>query len=105
MKIKARIKKILEVETGTSKSGTTWRKQNFIVNQFTPFKDELCCSIFNDNISLMANRKEGETVELELTIKSREWNGKYYTNVNCDMISPVSSESLIQDEIEENPFE
>ena len=53
----------------------------------------------------MANRKEGETVELELSIKSREWNGKYYTNVNCDMISPVSSERLIQDEIEENPFE
>ena len=99
MKIKARIKKILEIETGTSKSGTTWKKQNFIVNQFTPFKDELCCSIFNDNISLMANRKEGETVDLELTIKSREWNGKYYTNVNCDMIRPVSEAD------EENPFE
>ncbi len=98
MKIKARIKKIMEVENGTSKSGHEWRRQDFIVNQFTPFKDELCCSIFNDNISLMANRKEGETVELELTIKSREWNGKYFTNVNCDMIGPADSEE------EENPF-
>ena len=99
MKIKARIKKIMEVEKGTSKSGHEWKRQDFLVNQFTPFKDELCCSIFNDNIGLMANRKEGETVELELTIKSREWNGKYFTNVNCDMIGPVSEDE------EENPFE
>ena len=100
MKIKARIKKIMEVQKGTSKSGHEWKRQDFIVNQFTPFKDELCCSIFNDNISLMANRKEGETVELELTIKSREWNGKYFTNVNCDMIRPVS-----EADDDENPFE
>ena len=46
----------------------------------------------------MTNRKEGETVELELTIKSREWNGKYFTNVNCDMIGPVSEAD------DDNPF-
>ena len=101
MKIKARIQKILEVQTGTSKAGREWKKQAFIVTQFNSFKDDLYCEMWNKDIDLLTVRKEGETVEMELLIKSREWNGKYYTNVNCSLITPVNDE---EEEEEITPF-
>ena len=95
MKITARVDKILDLQSGTAKSGDVWKKQGVIVHQFNKFKDDLLIDMWNDGIIKV---EEGKTYDFEVTIKSREYNGKYYTNINCNSLSSANKD-------EENPFE
>ena len=97
MKITARVVKVLQIESGTGKNGNEWKKQSILVTQLdNDFKDELLLDMWNDNIKEL---EVGASYKFEISFKSREWNGKYFTNVNCNMIRPVSEAD------EENPFE
>ena len=86
MKIKARIQKILEVQTGTSKAGREWKKQAFIVTQFNSFKDDLYCEMWNKDIDLLTVRKEGETVEkknYQFDYTSKQFVDRYGPNATA----------------------
>ena len=96
MKITARVVKVLQIESGTGKNGNEWKKQSILVTQLdNDFKDELLLDMWNDNIKEF---EEGASYEFEISFKSREWNGKYFTNVNCKAAYSIHSVS------EDNPF-
>ena len=96
MKILARVQKILELQSGTSKNGNQWKKQSLLVSQLdNDFKDELMIDMWNNSIKEV---KEGAAYEFEITLKSREWNGKYFTNINCTNAYSIHSTN------DENPF-
>ena len=97
MRITAKVRKIFELQTGTSKNGNQWKKQSLLVSQSdNSFNDELMIDMWNDSIKEV---EEGTTYDFDIIIKSKEWNGKYYTNVNCKSAYSIHSVS------EENPFE
>ena len=87
MKIIARVDKLLELQSGTTKAGKQWKKQSVLVTQTgTAFKDVVLIDFWNQNI---IDLNEGENYNFEIVIKSREYNGKYYTNVNCNYVGKV----------------
>ena len=97
MRITAKVQKIFEIQTGTSKNGNQWKKQSLLVSQSdNSFNDELMIDMWNDSIKEV---EEGTTYDFDIIIKSKEWNGKYYTNVNCKSAYSIHSVS------DENPFE
>ena len=97
MRIIAKVRKIFELQTGTSKNGNQWKKQSLLVSQSdNSFNDELMIDMWNDSIKEV---EEGTTYDFDIIIKSKEWNGKYYTNVNCKSAYSIHSVS------DENPFE
>lgn len=96
MRIIARVEKVLELQSGTAKSGTKWKKQPILVSQKDEFKNELLIEMWNDNIM---DLNEGENYEFEIVMKSREWNGKYYTNVSCNYVGKA-----MEDDADDNPF-
>jgi len=97
MRITAKVRKIFELQTGTSKNGNQWKKQSLLVSQSdNSFNDELMIDMWNDSIKEV---EEGTTYDFDIIIKSKEWNGKYYTNVNCKSAYSIHSVS------DENPFE
>ena len=86
MRIIARVKKVMDLQSGKSAKGE-WKKQSVLVTQTgTAFKDELLIDFWNQNI---IDLNEGENYNFEIVIKSREYNGKYYTNVNCNYVGKV----------------
>ena len=96
MKITARVQKIFDPQVGTSKNGNEWKKQSLLVTQLdNDFNDELMIDMWNDSIKEV---KEGTAYEFDIIVKSKEWNGKYYTNVNCKSAYSIHSTN------EENPF-
>lgn len=106
MKILARVKKIFEIEQGSTKAGKDWKKQRVLVTQLNnDFRDELIIEFFNDWIPKGAYELNvGQPYEFEITIKSREWNGKYYTNVtgSHSILPTESTESNTNND--ETPF-
>jgi len=96
MKITARVQKIFDPQVGTSKNGNEWKKQSLLVTQLdNDFNDELMIDMWNDSIKEV---EEGTAYEFDIIVKSKEWNGKYYTNVNCKSAYSIHSTN------EENPF-
>ena len=96
MKITARVQKIFDPQVGTSKNGNEWKKQSLLVTQLdNDFNDELMIDMWNDSIKEV---EEGTAYEFDIIVKSKEWNGKYYTNVNCKSAYSIHSTN------DEHPF-
>ncbi|MDB9964204.1 DUF3127 domain-containing protein [Vicingaceae bacterium] len=91
--IKGRIKTILDVESGTSKAGKGWRKQSFVVDTGAQYNPDVCFGVFGDEkIDMLAKFNPGAEVEVAFNVSSREYNGKYYHNIDAWKIDPTGSQ-------------
>lgn len=76
------VTKLLPKTEGTSAAGRQWAKQEFVLTTSEQYPKTICFSIFGqdkiDNLSV----KAGETLLVSFDINSREYNGRYYTDVN-----------------------
>jgi len=68
--------------SGSSKSGNAWRKQEFIVETGGQYPKKVCVSLWGDKIDQFG-LKVGEQVNLSIEIESREYNGRWYTEVKA----------------------
>ena len=92
LKVKGRITKVLPVENGTNKAGKEWQKQGFVIDTEAKFNPEVCFSLFGeDKIEMLKNFVEGEEVEVSFNVSSREFNGKYYHNLDAWKITSTGT--------------
>lgn len=90
--LKGTISKILPVETGTSKAGKGWKKQSFVVDTGEAYNPDVCFGLFGDDkLEMLTQFAEGEAVEVAFNVSSREFNGKYYHNIDAWKISKVGT--------------
>lgn len=85
--VKGKLVKKLEIEKGTSKANKEWQKQNFVIDTGAQYNPEICFQVFGDKIDILNNFKEGQEVEVKFNVSSREFNGKYYHNLDAWFIS------------------
>jgi len=94
LSIKGNVSNILPVESGTSKAGKEWKKQGFIINTGAQFNPDICFSVFGeDKLQMVAGLSIGEEVEVHFNLSSREFNGKYYHNIDAWRIEKSSAQS------------
>ncbi|GAA0877607.1 DUF3127 domain-containing protein [Algoriphagus jejuensis] len=67
---------------GNSKSGNAWRKQEYILETGGQYPKKVCFSIWGDKIDQFGI-KVGEQVTLGIDVESREYNGRWYTEVKA----------------------
>jgi hypothetical protein len=67
---------------GNSKSGNAWRKQEYIIETGGQYPKKVCVSIWGDKIDQFG-LKVGEQVTLGIDVESREYNGRWYTEVKA----------------------
>ena len=80
------IVQMLPYEGGTSKAGKEWRKVVFILETQDQYPRKVAISLLNDNIDKYAIQV-GMVVTANIEIESREWNGKWYTEVKAWQIT------------------
>ncbi len=102
MRINGKLKKLLDPEVGKSKNGKEWKKQCFIIDTGAQFNPDICITAFNKEIDLIKGIKEGDQVNCQVNISSREYNGKWYHNINLWQID-INTESNSEDN-SEYPF-
>ena len=81
LKITGTIKQVLEEVSGAGRNGP-WRKQEFILETEGNYPKPVCLVVWGDNIDQFAIR-EGERVTASIDIQSREYNGRWYTDVKA----------------------
>ena len=81
LQITGKILEILEEQSGTSKNGT-WRKQEFVLEIPGQYPKPVCVVQWGDNIDKFGVT-EGETLTAHIDSQSREYNGRWYTDVKA----------------------
>ena len=91
-KIKGKVLQVLPEQKGTSARGE-WKKQDFVIEtQEDQFPKKICFTLFNDKASSLSSITPGVEVEVWFNIESREYNEKWYSNINAFRVER-SSES------------
>lgn len=75
------VKQILEEQSGTGKNGP-WRKQDFILETEGNYPKQVCITQWGENIEQFGI-SEGEKIVAHVDIASREYNGRWYTDVKA----------------------
>lgn len=73
-----------QVQRGNGRNGA-WAKQDFLV-EFVDgkFPATACFNVWGeDKVSELAQIREGEQIKVSFRISSREFNGKYYTDLRA----------------------
>jgi hypothetical protein len=97
LKVKGTIKQILKAESGVSRAGNEWKKQEFVIETSEQFPKKVCFTLFNDKFSLLEKVGEGDEVEVSFNLESREYNGKWFHNINAWKVDPVGAGGSEQD--------
>lgn len=81
MEVKGKIIKKLPLVTGTAKStGNPWKKQDYVLETMEAYPKTIAFDFFGDRAD-QYNFEVGDVINLKFDIESREYQGRYYTNI------------------------
>jgi len=82
----------MAVQSGTSSRGP-WAKQEMVVEyKEGNFPNKLCVSVWGqDKVNELARFNAGDEVKIAFNLSSREFNGKWYTDVKAWKIESLSA--------------
>ena len=89
-----------EVQSGTSKNGYEWQRMT-ITLEIPGFQGSVFKQVFQvsgDNVNDVCLYNIGDRVEISWSMYAREWNGRWYNNVDL-----VKIKSLDEQKQEEKP--
>ena len=86
MEFEGVVYKIMPATKGTSARGD-WQRQEVIFELPQEFSRKICVIFFNKE-SDVARLREGMTCTVSVNIESREYNGKWYTDVRAWRVQP-----------------
>ncbi|GAA4319940.1 DUF3127 domain-containing protein [Compostibacter hankyongensis] len=73
----------LPVQTGEGKNGP-WSKGGFVLETSGDrFPKKVCCVTWGDTISQVNAFNEGANLKASIDVESREYNGRWYTDVRA----------------------
>lgn len=81
MQITAKLTQLLPLQTGTGKNGP-WKKQDIIVETEATYPKKICISIWGDKIDA-SQLQPGNNLKIDFDVESREFNGRWYTDVKA----------------------
>ncbi len=83
MEIKGTIIQALPEVSGVSRSGNNWKKREYVLeNTEGSFPRKVAFTCFGDNADRI-QLKVGDKVNMFFDIESREFNGRWYTDIRC----------------------
>ena len=86
MKVTGKITKVLDKVTGQKKDGSgEWVKQSFILDNNEKYNNIFCFELFGDEKVENFNKYNsvGQFVDVEFNVSTNEWQGKYFTSLQC----------------------
>lgn len=90
MEITGTIVQILPEVGGTSKTGNAWRKQDYVLETKDQYPKKICFNAWGDKIDQFA-LQPGDDVTVSFDIESKEYNGRWFTEVKAWTVRKGSS--------------
>ena len=83
MEITGKIIAVLPEQGGVSKNGNEWKKQEYVLETHDKYPKKVCFQLFGADRIAQAAIQPGEELTVSFDIESREYMGKWYTNINA----------------------
>ena len=92
MELEGRIVRKLAVQSGNSARGT-WSKQEFVFEyQEGNYPSQVCMNVWGEEkVKDLDKYQVGDKVKVSFNLSSREYNGRWYTDVRAWRIEPAGS--------------
>ncbi|MCB0655095.1 MAG: DUF3127 domain-containing protein [Saprospiraceae bacterium] len=87
--IKGRLHKKFDIESKTA----TFQAREFVLLTDEQYPQYLKFQLTQDRCSVIDPFQEGQEVEVFFDLRGREWNGKYFTNLNAWRVTGVMKEA------------
>ncbi len=91
MEISGTIIKMLPLQSGNGKNGE-WKKQDFVIETASQYPKKICVTMWGDKIDQFA-LSEGQQITASIEIESREFNGRWYTDVKAWRVQKQEGQS------------
>ena len=95
MEINGKLVEKLQVEAGTSKAGKAWESQTCLVETDAKFNNIVAIKCMGDKVKQMNKLNVGDMVTISVNVYSREYNGKYYNQIDGWWFTNQSNEAEI----------
>lgn len=92
--VKGKIQEILKPESGVSRAGKEWNKQEFVIETEDQYPKKVCFTLFGDKTSLIDGLSAGQDVEVSFNVESREYNGRWFHNINAWKIETEANNNV-----------
>jgi hypothetical protein len=89
--IKGKIIEVLPEKSGQSENGE-WRKQEYVLETDAQYPKKVCFMAWGDKVNQF-NIKKDENVEVSIDVESREYNGRWYTDVKAWKVSRIGADA------------
>ncbi len=88
--VMGRIVELMPLKEGTTAKGRKWKRQDFIIETTEEYPRKIYMQAWNEVADLEVI-KQGEGLIFSVDIKSREYNGNWYTDVHVNYVRPTRS--------------
>ena len=95
MEIIGKVVRLGGLTEGTSARGP-WRKQDLIIETDEQYPKTVCLTCWTNQIDEIQNMVPGQMIKAQIDISSREFNGKWYTDVRVWRFEPIGQTDTAQ---------
>jgi len=92
LEITGKLLQKLPMQSGQGSTGNNWQKQEFIIETTEQYPKKICAQLWGDKIDQLEKLNIGEMISVSFAVESREYNGRWYTDIKAWRVSPVSPE-------------
>lgn len=98
MEISGKIIKVLPLQSGQGKNGV-WKKQEYVLEYGDQYPKLVCFNLWGEKVDQFP-LGEGDIATVYFDVESREYNGKYYTDVKAWKVEKGDSTTQSQNKDE-----
>ncbi len=91
IELKGKLIQKLEPVSGQSKNGN-WQKQEFVIETDDQYPKKICMNVWGDKLQALASVVVGDNITASVNIESREFNGRWYTDIRAWRIQKDADE-------------
>ncbi|MCF0201421.1 MAG: DUF3127 domain-containing protein [Bacteroidales bacterium] len=95
MELIGKVVRLGNLASGTSARGP-WSKQELIIETDEQFPKQVCVVCWSSLVDEAKNLAPGQMVKIQISLESREFNGKWYTDVRAWRFDPVGAAAPAQ---------
>lgn len=104
IKLEGVVRELLPLQQGEGRNGP-WKKQQFILEIVDgQYPKHVCIMVWGDKIDQF-NIREGDDITAFVNIESREYNGRWYTDVKAWRVEKQSASAIAPPPAEHYPPE
>lgn len=94
MAIRGKVIHVGQPQSGTSKAGKPWSKQEFAIETEGQYPKKVAFGVMNNKFTMNI----GDVVEVEVDAQSREYQGKWYTELTCWRCNNLGAQQPVQNQ-------